>query len=353
MNALQNAFKTLTPMLIEPSKAKAYLDKIAQFPMPQKANDDLDDMLEMIFGEKPEMAKSGKLAIIPVKGVIGNNLTELEKMMGGCDVDDIEEMIEDAERDPNIEIILFDFNSPGGTVTGVPELANRIYNCGKRTIGWTCSQSCSGSMWLMSQCDEVFVSGSSTVGSIGVYIPVLDESKAYAEEGYTLDLIKSGWAKGAGFPGTKMSPEQRKLFEDDVADTHAWFIGDIMRKRSMADIKDMQGQCWSGRKAATKMLVTGIKDTLDDLLMHIGADVYANLERQEPSVESTTSYAADVSPEQGEKDDGVAPVSKGKKKKKKKKDGDKDEEIEDDDEEAPEIPDESCPPVDTDDKKSR
>jgi hypothetical protein len=101
------------------------------------------------------------------------------------------------------------------------------------------------------------------------------------------------------------------------------------------------------------MLVTGIKDTLDDLLMHIGADVYANLERQEPSVESTASYAADVSPEQGEKDDGVAPVSKGKKKKKKKKDGDKDEEVEDDDEEAPEIPDESCPPVDTDDKKSR
>jgi len=351
MNALQNAFKTLTPMLIEPSKAKAYLDKIAGFPLPQKAGDDLEDMLEMVFGEKPEMAKSGRLAVIPIKGVIGNDLTELEKLMGGCDVDDIEEMIEDAERDPNIEVILFDFNSPGGTVTGVPELANRIFNCKKRTIGWTCSQSCSGSMWLMSQCDEVWVSGSSTVGSIGVYIPVLDESKAYAEEGYTLDLIKSGWAKGAGFPGTKMSPEQRKLFEEDVAETHTWFINHILRKRALAKVEDMQGQCWSGRKAAAKMLVTGIKDTLDDLLKFIGEDVYANLERQEPAVESTASYAADVSPEQGEKDDGVAPVSKGKKKKK-KKDGDT-EEVEDDEDETPEIPDESCPPVDTDNKQSR
>ena len=351
MNALQNAFKTLTPLLIEPSKAKAYLDKIANFNLPQKAGDDLEDMLEMVFGEKPEMAKAGKLAVIPVKGVIGNDLTELERLMGGCDVEEIEEMIEDAERDPNIEIILFDFNSPGGTVTGVPELANRIFKCSKRTIGWTCSQSCSGSMWLMSQCDEVFVSGSSTVGSIGVYIPVLDESKAYAEEGYTLDLIKSGWAKGAGFPGTKMSPEQRKLFEDDVAETHAWFIGDILRKRSMADVNDMQGQCWSGRKAAAKMLVTGVKDTLDDLLKYIGEDVYENLERQEPAVESTASYAADVSPEQGEKDDGVAPISKGKKKK--KKDGDADEAEDDEGDEKPEIPDESCPPVDTDEKKPR
>jgi ClpP class serine protease len=201
-------------------------------------------------------------------------------------------------------------------------------------------------MWLMSQCDEVYVSGSSTVGSIGVYIPVLDESKAYSEEGYEMKLLKSGWAKGAGYPGTKMSPEQEKLFLDDVAETHVWFISHVKRKRTLAKDEDMQGQCWSGRKAAAKMLVTGIKDTLDDLLKHIGADVYANLERQEPAVESAGSYAADVSPEQGEKEE-VEPIKDLKKKKKGKKSDDD----EDEDEEMPkDIPNESCPPVDTDGK---
>jgi protease-4 len=348
MSNIQNAFASLTPILIEGHKAKAYIDKVNAFdPASRKAGDDLEDMLEMIFGEPPELIKAGSLAIIPIRGVIGSELTELEKLMGCIDVEDVEEMLEEAERDPNIKTILFDFNSPGGTVTGVPELANRIFNAKKRTIGWTCSQSCSGSMWLMSQCDEVYVSGSSTVGSIGVYIPVLDESKAYAEEGYEMKLLKSGWAKGAGYPGTKMSPEQEKLFLDDVAETHVWFISHVKRKRTLAKDEDMQGQCWSGRKAAAKMLVTGIKDTLDDLLKYIGADVYANLERQEPAVESAGSYAADVSPEQGEKDDGAEPIKDLKKKKKDKKS----DEDEDEEEEMPkDIPNDSCPPVDTDGK---
>lgn len=348
MSNIKNAFTTLTPVLIEGHKARAYLQKVDSFELSdRKAGDDLEDMLEMVFGEPAELIKSGPLAIITVRGVIGSELSELEKMMGCVDVEDVEEMLEEAERDPNIDKILFIFNSPGGTVTGVPELANRIFNCPKHTIGYTRSQSCSGSMWLMAQCDEVYASGSSTVGSIGVYIPVLDESKAYAEEGYELKLIKSGWAKGAGYPGTKMTPEQEKLFQDDVKETHAWFIQHIKRKRTLAKDEDMQGQCWSGRQAAAKMLITGIKDTLDDVLKHIGADIYANLERQESSVESTGAYAADVSPEQGDSEDGVKPIKDLKKRKGKKSDD------EDEDEEEPEeIPNESCPPVETEDKKA-
>jgi hypothetical protein len=56
--------------------------------------------------------------------------------------------------------------------------------------------------------------------------------------------------------------------------------------------------------------------------------------------------AADVSPEQGEKDDGVAPISDDKKKKKKKKKPDGTDSDEDEDE--AEIPDDGCPPIDTD-----
>lgn len=351
MYSLSNAFKTFSPMLIEPAKAKAYLDKVyALSPTDLKAGDDLEDMMEMLFGPKPMMVKSGDLAVIPVKGVIGSGLTELEKMMGATDVEDIQEMLEDAERDPGVEVIIFDFDSPGGTVTGVPEMAERIRECTKRTIGWTCKQSCSASMWLMSQCDEVYVSPSSMVGSIGVYIPFYDQKQAYANEGVTVDLIKSGWAKGAGFSGTSMTPEQRKLFQDDCDESHAWFQSDILKVRTYADVADMQGQCWTGKKAAEKNLVSGLMNTFDDLLMAIDPEEYAIYERAEKQVPSTGpagyAQAADVSPEQGDKDDGVAPISDDKKKKKKKKNSDGTDS--DEDEEEPEIPDEGCPPVDTD-----
>ena len=353
MYSLSNAFKTFSPMLIEPAKAKAYLEKVASLsPSDLKAGDDLEDMMEMIFGPKPMMIKSGDLAIIPVKGVIGSGLTELEKMMDATDVEDIQEMLEDAERDPGVEVIIFNFDSPGGTVTGVPEMAARIRECTKRTIGWTCKQSCSASMWLMSQCDEVFVSPSSVVGSIGVYIPIYDMKAAYAEEGITVDLIKAGWAKGAGYTGTSMTPEQRKLFQDDVDEMHKWFIMDIKAVRTYADEADMQGQCWSGKKGAEKSLVSGLMNTFDDLLMAIDPEEYAIYERAEKQVPvggpSNYAQAADVSPEQGDKDE-AAPISDDdkKKKKKKKKNPDGTDSEEDEDEE---MPNQECPPIDTDGK---
>jgi protease-4 len=351
MYSLSNAFKTFSPMLIEPAKAKAYLEKVASLsPSELKAGDDLEDMMEMLFGPKPMMIKSGDLAIIPVKGVIGSGLTELEKMMGATDVEDIQEMLEEAERDPGVKTIILDFDTPGGTVTGVPEMAARIRACKKRTIGWTCKQSCSAGMWLMSQCDEVFVSPSCVLGSVGVYIPIYDMKAAYAEEGITVDLIKAGWAKGAGYTGTSMTPEQRKLFQDDVDEMHKWFIMDIKAVRTYADEADMQGQCWSGKKGAEKNLVSGLMNTLDDLLMAIDPEEYAIYERAEKQVPTTGpsgyAQAADVSPEQGDKDE-VAPISDHDKKKKKKKKKNPDGTDSDEDEED-EIPNEECPPIDTD-----
>lgn len=350
MHSLSIAFKT-QKLLIEPAKAQAYLDKVALFD-PTKMAGDIEDMMELVFGPKPKMVKFHNACIIPVKGVIGNGLTELEKMMGAVDVEDVEEMLEEAHRDANIEVIILDFDTPGGTVTGVPELAQRIRSCTKRTIGWAGRQCCSAGMWLMSQCDETFATPSSVIGSIGVYLPIIDVSAAYQHEGVAVDLIKSGWAKAAGYPGTKLSGDQRKLLEESVVEDHVWFISDVKSVRVYAKDEDMQGQCWSGKKAAEKMLIDGVLNTFDDLLMYIDAVTYQNYERQEPipAITSPSEAKAEVEPYQGDKEDGVEPVSGDKKKKKKKK---SDEEEEDNLEEEiepemPDIPDEGTPPVETD-----
>jgi ClpP class serine protease len=209
-------------------------------------------------------------------------------------------------------------------------------------------------MWLMSQCDEVYVSPSSIVGSIGVYIPIYDMKAAYAEEGITVDLIKAGWAKGAGYTGTSMTPEQRKLFQDDVDEMHQWFIGDVKAVRTFADVADMQGQCWSGKKGAEKSLVSGLLNTFDDLLMAIDPEEYAIYERAEKQVPvggpANYAMAADVSPEQGDKDE-VAPISDGKKKKKKKKPDGTDSDEDEDEDEIPADP--SVEPIQTDPTKSK
>jgi len=332
MHVSKKMLKNYAKMLIHPLKADEYQQKVEDASLKitnLKKASEMEEVLEMIFGKKPQMRKALNVAYIPVKGVLGSDLTEIESMMGSVDVQEIEEMLEDAESDEAIDTIVMEYNSPGGSVTGIPELARKIKNCTKRTIGFTKSQSCSGSMWLMSQCDEVYCTESSVVGSIGVYVMVLKTKKAYEAEGVEVDLIKSGWAKAAGYPGTEMTGDQHKLFEEDVAEVHRWFIDAVKSVRTYADEADMQGQTWNGKKAAEKMLVSGIMDSLDDVFAYIGEDVAKAFELMENGHEIGAKYGhgaeakADVSPEQG-KD--------LKKKKKKKKEKDEMDEAEESDE---------------------
>lgn len=351
-------------MLIESYKAKAHLDRMAKFdPTTIKADSSLEEALELMYGPRPMMSINAGVAIIPVKGVIGIGVSEIEKMMGCVDVEDIEEMLEVAERHPDVKKIVFAVNSPGGTVTGVPELAKRIRSCRKNTYAYIKEQACSGGFWLASQCDEVWVAGSAIVANIGCFIAILNEQKAYEMEGYKVELFKSGWAKAAGFPGTETTPEQKALFNADAKETHDWFIKDVLSTRSMAKVEDMQGQCWSGRLAASKMLVTGVKDTLDDFLMYLGGEIYTAFESEEPPVGYTIPYSintefvqfgktvtlnAEVQPEQGNDDEDekdAKPISESKKKK--KSDGD-DEDDEIGEKELPDDP--GTKPIITDDK---
>ena len=319
-------------MLIEPAKANAYFAKVESAMSRITSSDfkqvsDMEKIMEMIFGKKPMMMKAKNVAYIPVKGVIGSDLTAIETMMGSVDVSDIEEMLEEAEADDAIEHIVMDFNSPGGSVTGVPELGRKIKNSKKHTIGYTGSQSCSGSYWLMSQCDEAYCTESSDVGSIGVYKMVMNMRKAYEMEGYHIDMIKSGWAKAAGYPGTDMTAEQRKLMEEDVAEVHHWFIEAVKSVRTMADEADMQGQVWNGRKAAEKMLVSGIVDGIDDVFKMLGVE--AEFEAMEDGHEIGSKHGLKVESEEKDGEQEEKKHKMKKKSKKKKKEDDEMEEAED------------------------
>ena len=110
-------------------------------------------------------ANYNHIAIIPVHGTIGRHTADF--MSGGCGLDDVHAQMDLAEYDPDVEQVLFDFRTPGGEVTGVPELARRIAEFPKPTIGYSESESCSAGMWLMSQCRLAYATPSATLGSIG------------------------------------------------------------------------------------------------------------------------------------------------------------------------------------------
>jgi len=257
MRFLLNGLNGREALLIDPAKANDHRILAEKF--------GFTDMLAQLFGEVPKayIAEDGT-GVIPIVGPIGKGLAPIERMTGAVDVNDIAETIDDYATNPQVTRIAFQVSSPGGTVTGVEELANKVRNISKPTMAYTDSEMASAAYWVASAADKVVASPSSTVGSIGVYMTVADMTEMAKAQGIKMVVIKSGKFKGAGIPGTSLSEEQIANLQDSVDAIHADFKASVLQTRKLVKAEDMEGQVFSGKQAAQRNLVTGLADSFNE-----------------------------------------------------------------------------------------
>jgi len=207
---------------------------------------------------------AGTAAIIDVCGILGKHLSFMETECGGCDVDEIGDALATAIDDPRVESILFNINSPGGVVTGIPELAQAIRACEKPTAAF-CDDICaSAAYWLASQCDAIYTTGSATVGSVGVYSIYLDESRALENDGVKVNAISAGKYKLLGASFKPMEDDERAMLQADVDAIKAEFSDAV---KSMRDVPDdcLEGQCFSGKQAVENGMSDGLVGSIAEV----------------------------------------------------------------------------------------
>lgn len=247
----------------------AYSKPFAKEANPKKRADDDEEkehlMRMFAMPWAPKISSKGT-ACICIKGVIGKNLNPMEKMLGCTDINDIWSALKSFEKNASIKRVILKINSGGGTTTGLEELARYIFNYPKETIAFTDEDMGSAAYWLGSQCQRVIVTPSSSVGSVGIYVSLVDNSKQFADEGKEVILIKSGDYKGAGVDGVGLTQLQGDWIQDEVVDLHDTFKGNVKRARPLINDKDLQGQSFSGTRAAERNIVTGLVDTFDELM---------------------------------------------------------------------------------------
>lgn len=256
---LANALLRHDPLLIEPRMLCSFVERCGSF----------TDALKELFGSPEEARVENGIGIVPIHGVIGQGLLPIEKLLGATDMQDISETLDKFASDPSVQQILLDVDSPGGTVTGIPELAEQIASFPKPTTAFTQSEACSAAYWLASQADNFLCTPSANVGSVGVYLAVMDDSAAFANAGLFVDLIKAGTYKAAGFPGTSLTEEQRSLLQTRVDQIHANFKEAVLSKRKYVEASSMEGQVFYGTQAAQANLVTGIVPSAKALLQRL------------------------------------------------------------------------------------
>lgn len=214
-------------------------DEIAQ--QTEKAGP-LDD-LKALLGIRPvSMHKDGGTAVIYVHGVMATGVSPMDELFGLIDTDHIAALARDAAGDPEVERIVFDIDSPGGMVAGVPELGELVRAIDKPTVAYTEGQMCSAAYWLGASCDQIIAAPSADVGSIGVYMAIADYSQAAEDAGIKVHLVASGDLKGMGLPGTEVTDPQLAHLQSEVTDLFEEFVQHVEVARGPIDPKYTRGQ---------------------------------------------------------------------------------------------------------------
>lgn len=228
--------------------------------IPDEDEDEKEDKLSLIN-------EGSMIGIVSVDGIIGKHLSLLETKCGGVDCDSISEQLKNMEEDPNVTSILMYFNTPGGTVSGVPELSSLISEIDKKKkctayVDVICA---SAGFYLASQCSSIFVSPTAELGSVGVYSIYFDESVALSNEGIKVNAIYAGKYKLTGAPFKVMTDEERAMLQADIDKIYIGFKSAVTSKRDIKD-EDLQGQIFSGEDLISKNFADGQVNSMREML---------------------------------------------------------------------------------------
>lgn len=207
----------------------------------------------------------GAIAVLPLYGVMIPRATAFSKMSSsGTSTEDFTAMFRQAVADPTVGSILLDVSSPGGSSELVPELGDVIFEARsqKPVVAIANTQAGSGAYWAASQANEVWITPSGSVGSIGVYSVHQDLTKALEMEGVKVTVIKAGKFKTEGAPWAPLSEEAAAAFQERVDALYGMFTSAVARGRgtTATDVANGygEGRMLDSTKAKSAGLVDGV-----------------------------------------------------------------------------------------------
>lgn len=112
------------------------------------------------------------VAIVPVTGPVfryGNLFTSVS---GATSLDVLALDFTAAAADGQVKAIVLAIDSPGGQANGIAELAQMIARTEKRVVAYVDGMAASAAYWLASAADEIVVSKTAEVGSIGAVVAI-------------------------------------------------------------------------------------------------------------------------------------------------------------------------------------
>jgi signal peptide peptidase SppA len=238
------------------------------------------EMIEIIKAQAardraPTVARS--VAVLPVLGTLAKRMDLFEESSGGTSTDRLAREFDRLMADDTVGAIVLDIDSPGGQVFGTEELADKIFAARgtKPLVAVANAEAASAAYYIASATDEVSITPSGEVGSVGVFLLHADWSKWNEEQGIAPTYIFAGRYKVEGNPDEPLAPETVAHYQAEVDGVYDAMVRAVARNRGLTPAavrKDFgQGRMLRAAEAKAAGMVDRI-ETLDEAVARLAGN---------------------------------------------------------------------------------
>lgn len=226
-----------------------------------------------VFARGGVSRREGRVAVLPLTGLMDQKESVWVRYFGGTSTEAFGREFDRLVADESVRAIVLDVDSPGGFVTGTPELAEKVYRGrgSKPIVALANPLAASAALFVASAADEFHVTPTGDVGSLGVRSGHLDVSKALEDFGVveTMIVAKDSPHKAEFWSGAPLSDEDRERLQS-VVDAHMQVFVAAMARHRGVSVEHVKEKFGGGRlllpkEAKAVGLVDGI-GTFDEVV---------------------------------------------------------------------------------------
>ncbi len=181
----------------------------------------------------------------------------------------IQEKVQHALENPEAVGILFDIDSGGGSVDGVFDLVDFLFEASKEKPIWSIANhfAASAAYAIASVGKQIGLTRTAGVGSVGVIATHVEFSKEDEKYGWTYTTVFAGARKNDFNRHETLKKTAKDILQSDVNELHDIFIAQVARNRGMSedDVRSTEAGTFS-REASLEVGFADQVTTFDNFL---------------------------------------------------------------------------------------
>jgi signal peptide peptidase SppA len=285
-----------TPLLIHPAKLDSILYAIggrigfdtsllpplvrSEAPAPKRA------MVALQVGGKNSSLSGGSpsgvegnvtVGIIPVFGTLVHRTDFIDAMSGVRSYESIRADYRKAQADTSFDAIAFEMASPGGEGHGLFDLVDEIKRTsatGKPTYAIVNEYAYSACYAIASACDQIFLTRTSGLGSIGVIARHADYSAKNEKDGVKYTTMFVGDRKNDFSQDAPLSDKALQILQESLVKSYDLFVSTVSANRKMTEkaVRATDAGIYEGQSAIDAGLADAVL-SFDQALLQIAKTV--------------------------------------------------------------------------------